>query len=300
MSKNTAYYNKKEARWGIIFALPAILGFFLWTAGPMIASLLISLTDWKIGGTPNFIGIDNYIHMFTNDPLFPKSIWATLYFTLGSVPLILIFSFLVAILLNQKVKFMSFFRTVFYMPSIAPVIASSVLWMWLFNPDFGLLNNVLQAVGLHKLMWIYDENQVIPSLIMMNLWGMGNTMIIFLAGLQGIPEYLYEAVDIDGGNWWDKFRIVTIPMMSPTIFFNMIMLIIDNMQVFSKAYVMTDGGPNNSSLFYVFYLYRTAFTHSEFGYASALAWILFIIILILTIIVFKTSNKWIYYEGGSK
>lgn len=300
MSKNTAYYNKKEARWGIIFALPAILGFFLWTAGPMIASLFISLTDWKIGGKPNFIGIDNYIHIFTKDPLFPKSIWATLYFAFGSVPLILIFSFLVAILLNQKVRFMPFFRTVFYMPSIAPVIASSVLWMWLFNPDFGLLNNALQAVGLHKLMWIYDENQVIPSLIMMNLWGMGNTMIIFLAGLQGIPEYLYEAVEIDGGNWWDKFRIVTIPMMSPTIFFNMIMLIIDNMQVFSKAYVMTDGGPNNSSLFYVFYLYRTAFTHSEFGYASALAWILFIIILILTIIVFKTSNKWIYYEGGSK
>lgn len=300
MPKKTKYFNKKEAIWGVMLALPAILGFFIWTAGPMIASFYISLTDWKIGGMPKFIGMSNYVQMFTKDPLFAKSLWTTLYFTIGSVPLILIFSFLVAVLLNQKVKFMPFFRTIFYMPSIAPVIASSVLWMWLFNPDFGLLNSALQSLGLHKLMWIYDELQVIPSLIMMNLWGMGNTMIIFLAGLQGIPEYLYEAVDIDGGNWWDKFKKITIPMMSPTIFFNLIMLVIDNMQVFSKAYVMTDGGPNNASLFYVFYLYRTAFTHSEFGYASALAWILFIIILILTIIVFKSSNKWVYYEGGGK
>lgn len=293
-------FNKTEERWGIALALPAIIGFFFLTAGPMIASLVISLTDWKIGGHPNYIGLQNYKHMFTQDPLFYKSMFTTFYFTFGSVPLILITAFLIAILLNQKVKMLPLFRTIFYLPSIAPVIASSVLWMWLFNPDFGLLNSLLQSIGLPKMMWIYDENQVIPSLILMNLWGMGSTMIIFLAGLQGIPSFLYEAVEIDGGNFWDKFKNVTVPMMTPTIFFNLIMLIIDNLQVFSKAYVMTGGGPNNASLFYVFYLYRTAFTYSDFGYACALAWILFIVILFFTLILFRSSNKWVYYEGGAK
>lgn len=283
---------------GLAFALPAVLGFFLWTAGPMIASIFISLTDWEIGGKPSFIGLQNYKVMFTEDPLFLKSLFATVYFALGSVPLILIVAFLVAMLLNQKVKGLAVFRTIFYMPSIVPVIASSVLWLWLFNPDFGLLNSMLTSIGLRKLKWIFSESQVVPSLILMNVWGMGNTMVIFLAGLQGIPTHLYEAVDIDGGNWWHKFRNITIPMMTPTIFFNLVMLTIQNMQVFSKAYVMTEGGPNNASLFYVFYLFRTAFKHLELGYACALAWILFIIILGLTLLLFRSSKKWVYYGGG--
>lgn len=296
-TKRKVFKNKEEVM-GILFALPAILGFFLWTAGPMVASLFISLTDWRIGSKAKFIGLENYITMFTKDELFTKSLGVTTYFALGSVPLILIFAFLVAILLNQKVKGLPFFRTIFYMPSIVPVIASSVLWMWLLNPDFGLINGMLQKIGIPKQQWLFDEKQVIPALIIMNIWAMGSTMIVFLAGLQGIPKHLYEAVEIDGGNWFHKFKNITIPMMTPTIFFNLVMLIIDNFQVFSKAYVMTEGGPNNGSMFYVFYLYRRAFTYSEFGYASALAWVLFIIILVLTIIVFKSSNKWVYYEGG--
>lgn len=291
-------YRNKEQLYGIAFALPAILGLLIFTVGPMIASAFMSFTDWRIGSTPNFIGFTNFTVMFTSDKLFAKSLGVTFYYALGSVPLVLISSFFVAILLNRKIKGLAFFRTIFYMPSIVPVIASSMLWMWLFNPDFGLLNNILQKFGFAKQLWIYDEKTVIPALIVMAVWGMGGTMIIFLAGLQGVPTSLYEAIEIDGGSWWHKLRYITIPMMTPTIFFNLIMLIISNLQAFGQAYVMTEGGPNNASLFYVFYLYRTAFTHSELGYACALAWVLFIIIMILTAIVFKTSNKWVYYEGA--
>ena len=297
MKKKKIFFKKSEL-WGMGFAAPAILGFFMWTAGPMIASIFISLTDWKVGLTPHYVGLQNYKTMFSNDPLFFKSLLVTLYFTLGSVPFMLIAAFFVAVLLNQKVKFLSLFRTIFYIPSIVPIIASSVLWLWLFNPDFGLLNNMLGSIGIPKLQWIFSEGGVVPSLILMNVWAMGNTMVIFLAGLQGVPQYLYEAVELDGGNWWHKMKTVTIPMMSPIIFFNFLMLIISNIQVFGKAYVMTEGGPNNASLFYVYYIFRTAFTHSELGYACALAWVLFFIVLAITVLVFKTSKNWVYYEGG--
>jgi multiple sugar transport system permease protein len=289
---------KKSELWGMGFAAPAVLGFFMWTAGPMIASIFISFTDWKVGLTPHYVGIQNYRTMIYDDPLFLKSLFVTLYFTLGSVPFILVAAFLVAVLLNQKVRFLALFRTIFYIPSIVPIIASSVLWLWLFNPDFGLLNSMLGSIGIPKFQWIFSEGGVVPSLILMNVWAMGNTMVIFLAGLQGVPQYLYEAVELDGGNWWHKMKNVTIPMMSPVIFFNFLMLIISNIQVFGKAYVMTEGGPNNASLFYVYYIFRTAFTHSELGYSCALAWVLFFIVLAVTLLVFKTSKNWVYYEGG--
>ena len=287
---------KIEAKWGILLALPVIIGFFLWTVGPTIASFILSLTRWPTAGSPEFIGLGNYIQMFGRDYLFKKSLGVTTYYAFGSIPLVIIAAFIVAMLLNQKVRGQSIFRTIYYLPSIVPAVAGALLWLWLFNPNFGLLNYILSVFGLPRLMWIYDETQVVPSFIVMSIWAMGGTMLIFLAGLQGVPNSLFEAIEIDGGNWWDKFRHITVPMMTPVIFFNLVMGIIGSFQIFNQAYIMTDGGPNNASLFFVYYLYLNAFRYGKMGYACALAWILFLAILALTLIVFKSSSYWVFYE----
>lgn len=286
-----------ELRWGLIMGLPAMLGFLCFTIGPMLASGWISLTNWSISGSPEFIGLDNYTEMFRDDPLFYKSLRATFYYAALSVPLTLILSFLVAILLNQKVKMLSVFRTIFYLPVLVPAIANTILWLWLLNPDFGLANVMLEKLGLPTSLWLYDANTVIPSMALMAMWGFGGAMIIFLAGLQGVPQHLYESIEVDGGGTWARFRTITIPMMTPTIFFNLVMGIIGGFQAFTEAFIMTSGGPNNASLFYVLYLYRTAFTESRMGYASALAWLLFVVILVITILVFRSARSWVYYEG---
>ncbi|MFC5449087.1 carbohydrate ABC transporter permease [Paenibacillus aestuarii] len=296
----TSGLARMERNWGILFALPAILGFLLFSLGPIVASLYFSLTNWQIGSNVAFVGIDNYKEIFASDPFFKKSAFVTTYYALGSVPLVLILAFFVAMLLNQNIKGLSWFRTIYYLPVVVPSVASSMLWLWLYNPDFGLFNLALRQFGLPTSMWIYDEATVIPSIIIMSTWGIGNGMIIFLAGLKGIPTHLYEAVEVDGGNAFRKLIHVTVPLMTPTIFFNLIMSLIGAFQVFNQAYIMTEGGPNDSSLFYVYYLYRTAFTETKIGYASALAWILFFVVMILTFIVFKTSRKWVYYEGDQR
>lgn len=287
---------KIEAKWGILLALPVIIGFFLWTVGPTIASFILSLTRWPTAGTPEFIGLGNYIQLFGRDYLFKKSLGVTTYYAFGSIPLVIMAAFIVAMLLNQKVRGQSIFRTMYYLPSVVPTVASALLWLWLFNPNFGLLNYILSMFGLPQLMWIYDETQVVPSFIIMSIWAMGGTMLIFLAGLQGIPNSLFEAIEIDGGNWWAKFRNITVPMMTPVIFFNLVMGIIGSFQIFNQAYIMTDGGPNNASLFFVYYLYLNAFRYGKMGYACALAWILFLAILALTLVVFKSSSYWVFYE----
>ena len=292
--------RRREALWGIALAAPAILGFLLWQLGPILGSLAIAFTDWRIVGTPSWVGVSNFAHMFTQDPLFYKSLSVTVIFSIVSVPLRLLVAFALALLLNTKVRALPVFRTIFYIPSLVPIIASSVLWIWLFNPDFGLLNAILTPLGFPKLQWIYDSSTVLPSLILMSLWDVGPLMIIFLAGLQGVPRQLYEAVRIDGGNAWHRLRHVTIPMVTPTILFNLILSIISAMQTFTQGYVMTSGGPNNASLFYVLYLYRKAFQESQMGYASALAWVLFIIIAILSVLVFRSSSRWVFYEGGAR
>lgn len=299
MARKKSLYNS-EAKWGIILALPAILGFFIWTLGPMVASFVLGFTDWNVVSAPNFIGLKNFRTMFIDDFIFRKSIYATVYYSIGSVISSVTFAFLIALLLNQKVRGLPVFRTIFYLPSITPAIASAMLWIWLFNPDFGLLNQILGRFGFPRLQWIYDEKQVIPSLIFMSIWGMGGTMVIFLAGLQGVPQELYEAVEIDGGNWWHRFRYVTVPMMTPTIFFNLVMAIIGTFQVFTSAYIMTGGGPNYASMFYVYYIYLTAFRYGQMGYACALAVILFFIILSFTLLVFKSSPYWVYYESARR
>lgn len=290
---------KQEARWGLLLALPAIIGFVAFTFLPMIASAVISLTDWTIGAAPKFVGLANYKRMFTADDSFYKSLWATVYYTLGAVPLLLIVAFGVALLLNQPVRGQSFFRVIYYLPAIVPIVANSMLWIWLFNPDFGLLNTLTEKAGLPRSQWIFDESTAIPSLILMSVWGFGNVAVIFLAGLQGVPRQLYEAIAVDGGGAWRKFRHITLPMMTPTIFYSLVTSVIGALQVFVQAAVMTEGGPNDSTLFYIYYLYRTAFTNNEMGYASALAWVLFLVIMAVTVVLFRNSSRWVYYEAGS-
>jgi multiple sugar transport system permease protein len=291
--------ERMEQRWGLLLGLPAMLGFIIFTIGPMVASGWISLTDWNIYGDASFVGLDNYREMLTEDPLFFKSLWVTLYYTFASVPLLLLVAFAAALLLNADVRGKAIFRTIFYLPVLVPLIANTILWTWLFNPDFGLFNTSLEQLGLPTSMWLYDERTVIPSLILMAVWGFGNATVIFLAGLQGVPAHLYEAVEVDGGGLLDKLRHVTIPMMTPTIFFNLVLGMIGSFQAFAEAYAMTNGGPNNASLFYVFYLYRTAFTESRMGYASALSWVLFLVILLFTVLIFRSARSWVYYEGNN-
>lgn len=293
---------RKGLFYGLLFTSPAILGFIIFTLGPMIASLVLSLTDYNVFKSQTaFVGIDNYTKLFSGeDELFYKSLGVTFYFVVLRVPAVIIVSFVIALLLNLNVKGRSIFRTIIYLPSIVPAVASAMIWMWLLNPDLGLINTILSWLHLPTGNWLYSEGSVIPSVVITTLWGIGGTVIIFLAGLSGIPNQYYESIDVDGGGWYSKLRHITIPMVTPTIFFNTIMTIIGSFQVFNEAYILTQGGPNNKSLFYVFYLWRTGFRDTEMGYASALAWVLFVIILIFTFFVFKTSKSWVHYEGGER
>ncbi len=291
--------SRLERRWGLLLALPAIAGFIVFTLVPMAASAVLSLTDWTIGSSPSFVGVDNYVQMFTRDPLFLKSLGVTTYYTLGAVPLTLVVAFAIAMLLNAKVRGLGVYRTIYYLPTLVPSVANAVLWLWIFNPDFGLLNSTLRQLGLPTSNWVFSETVVVPSLILMSTWGFGNIMVIFLAGLQGVPRHLYEAVAIDGGGAWRQFRHVTLPMMTPVLFYNLVTSIIGTFQVFNQAYIMTQGGPNNASTFYVYYLYTTAFTKSAMGYASALAWVLFVLVMVITVALFRSSRRWVYYEMGA-
>lgn len=290
--------RKQQKRAALLFALPAIAGFLVWYAGPIIASFILSLTEYDILSAPSFSGLANYENMFFRDPLFWESLKVTFYFSIGRVPLILGVAFIIALLMDRKLRGLAFFRTVFYIPSIIPLVAASILWIWLFNPEFGLFNLVLNSFRLPSLSWIHSEEQVIPSLILMSVWlGLGQPMIIFLAGLQDVPQHLYEAVEIDGGNWVHKLRHITIPMISPVFLFNFVMQIIFSFQIFTQVFIMTGGGPVNSSLVYVYYIYRNAFASFEMGYASALSWILFLIIGVITLLIFRFSRSFIYYEA---
>lgn len=289
---------KKETIYGYGMAAPAILGFFIFTLGPLLASLYLSFTDYSITNDFRFIGFDNFRRLFSGeDSFFYKSLFVTCYYVVLAVPVSLLAAFAMALLLRNNVKGKAFFRAVFYLPSIVPVVATSTIFMWLLNPDIGLFNQILQFLHLPTSQWIYDESTVVPTMAFMNIWSVGGTMLIFLAGLESIPDHYYEAVEIDGGGIRHKLTAVTLPMMTPTIFFNLIIGIINGFQSFSEAYIMTQGGPNNASLFYVVYLYREAFTNQRMGAASAIAWVLFAIIMILSVVVFRSSRSWVYYEG---
>jgi multiple sugar transport system permease protein len=287
-----------ERRWGLIFTLPAVIGFVAFLAGPMIASFVIGMTDWTIGVDPRFVGLDNYRYMVGEDPLFWKSVGVTLYYAGLAVPLTLLVAFGVALLLNRTFWARGFFRTLYYLPVLVPSVASAILWLWIYNPDFGLLNSLLNAAGMPTSQWLFSPATVIPSLAVMAAWGFGNMATIFLAGLQAVPHHLYEAVECDGGGAWQKLRYVTIPMMTPTILYNVVIGLIAALQIFNEAYLMTQGGPGDSSLFWVYYIYRTAFTESRLGYACALSWGLFLIVAAVTAVVFRTSRRWVFYLGG--
>ena len=250
--------RKKEAFYGVLFAMPIILGFLIFVFAPLVISLVMSLTDYNvINAETHFIGWNNFKHLFDGTDLyFAKSLKVTAYYVLLSVPLQIVFSFCIALMLNSNIKGKSVFRTIFYLPTIVPAVASSIVWMMMFDPDTGFLNTLLKAAGLPASKWIYGESTAIPSLALMSLWTVGGTVVIFLAGLQNVPKELYEAVDVDGGGWFSKLKAVTIPMVSPTIFFNLVMSFISSFQVFSQAYIMTSGGPNNATLFYVYYMYK--------------------------------------------
>lgn len=285
---------KGELKWGVLMALPAILGFLIWNLGPIIAAVVIAFTNWNVGQSVKFVGFENFRKLFFNDPIFLKSVIVTLYFAGGSVIASIVTAFIAALLLNQELKFRSLFRTIFFLPAIVPVVANAAVWLWIFNPNFGLLNGILGELGLPTLNWIYSDQLVIPSLILMSAWGMGYTMVIFLAGLQGVPQYLYEALEIDGGNWWHKLRYITLPMTTPVVFFNLVMGLIGSLQTFVQPYLMTQGGPNYGSTFLAYYIYLNAFSYGNFGYASAIAVILFAITVGITILLFGTSKYWVY------
>jgi multiple sugar transport system permease protein len=281
-----------------LFASPWLIGLVVFTIGPMIASLYLSFTDYAVITSPNWVGLDNYIHMFTDDLLVWQALRVTALYSLGAVPLTLIMSFLVALLMHQQIFGVRVFRTIYYLPSVISGVPVALLWMWVLNPEFGLMNNFLRIFGIEGPKWLFSTTWVIPSFVLMNLWGVGVPMVTFLAGLKGIPRHLYEAAEIDGGGVWAQFRHVTLPMMSPVILFNIIAGIIDSFQNFTPAFLMTNGGPANASLFYGLYLYNNAFKWFKMGYASALAWLMFLLILLLTGVVFRSSLRWVYYEGG--
>lgn len=289
--------EKTQMKWGYFFIAPAIIGLICFSFGPMLFSLGVSFTKWDVISEKQFIGLENYIMLF-KDPLFLQSLKVTLYYTLLSVPLITCIPLLVAMLLNTKVKGISVFRAIFYIPSIVPVVASAAVWMYIYNPMYGLLNSILKALGLPAQNFIFSETGAVPSLAVMALWAAGNTVVIYLAGLQGVSRQLYEAAEIDGAGMVARFVHITIPMMTPIIFYNFVMAIINSMQVFTQAYIMTDGGPANATLFYSLMVYRTAFKQSRMGYSAAMSWVFFVIIAVLTLIVFKSQKRWVVYENG--
>jgi len=285
---------------GYLFASPVILGLIVWVIGPMIGSALISLTDWNVLSTPHWVGFRNYTRLVTTDLYFRNSPLVTVYFVIANVTLTTLYSLILALLLNQKIRGRGIYRSVFYLPSIVPIVASSALWLWLYNPNFGLFNEILQAMRLPKSLWLVRQTTVVPSIVLMSIWGTaGNTIVIFLAALQGVPRQLLEAVEIDGGNWLHKFRAITWPMISPVTFFNLVVGLINSFQIFTQSYIMTSGGPNNASLFYVYLMYREGFERNNMGGAAALAWVLFLMVSALGLVLFRWSRQWVYYEGAN-
>jgi multiple sugar transport system permease protein len=288
--------KSRRAVTGYLFISPFVLGFLLWFLAPALTAVWLTFFDWNMIRDPIYIGLENFKEIF-RDKLFIQSLKVTAYYTLVSVPVSLVFGFLIALLLNTKVRGIAAFRTMFYIPSIVPVVANVVLWNFVFNTDFGLANALLRALGLRKILWLQDPKWVMPALIIMSLWGLGGGVVIYLAGLQGIPETLYEAAEIDGAGRWAKLWNVTVPLISPVMFFNLIMGIIGSFQVFAAGFLMTSGGPQNATLFYVLYTYRTGIQYFDMGYAAVLAWILFFIILGLTLLVFRYVGRLVHYEA---
>lgn len=280
---------------GYVFVAPWVIAFLAFELVPTLAAFAFSLTDWSIVGEAKFIGFANYIEMFTKDRLFGVSLGNTLYYALFAVPLTVMFGFLLALLLNVKVRGQTLFRTLFYLPALIPSVAAAVAWVWIFDTNNGILNYFLSFFGVENIRWLSSPAWSKPALIIMSLWTVGGGMVIYLAGLQNIPQELYEAAEVDGASPFAKLIRITIPLMTPTIFFNVILGLINAFQVFNSAFITTGGGPVNSTLFYMLHIYENAFTHWRMGYASALSVVLFLIVLVMTLIVNQTSKRWVFY-----
>lgn len=280
-----------------LFILPWIIGFLIFIGGPIIASFVLSFFKWKVIAPPEFRGLANYVAMFSGDDLFRKSLGITFRFVLYSVSLSQVLSLSLAMLLNQKVLGLGIWRTIFYLPAVVSGVAGSVLWAWLYQPEWGIINNILEIVGLEGRNWLWNKELVLGALIVKSLWNVGVPMVIYMAALQGLPQDLYEAADLDNAGEITKFWNITLPLISPVIFFNVVMGVIGQIQTFAEPYVMTNGGPDNETLFLGLHLYQNAFHFLKMGYASAMAWIMFLIIFALTMIQFGLARRWVYYEG---
>jgi multiple sugar transport system permease protein len=286
---------------GWLWTSPWLIGFLLFVLGPMLISLYLSLTKYAIGSTPQFIGLDNFVRALSGkDDLFWPSMGRTVEYAFVMVPIGITLSLLVAILLNQGLKGTSIFRTLYFLPSLTPVVASAVIWRWLYQPNFGAINWLLWEFGVDEgPRWLNNPQSALPSLMIIGLWGSvgGGAMVIFLAGLQSVPRELHDAASIDGANAWQRFRSITLPMISPTMFFNLVIGIIAALKVFAVAVLATSGGPNYATWFFNLHLYNNAFQFFEMGYASALAWIFFLLVVTLTYLNVRWSRNWVHYEG---
>lgn len=286
----------REALHAYVFMLPAILGLLLFTLGPVVASLFLSFTEYNILTAPTWVGLANYTEMF-QDRLFWQSLRVSAIYSIVSVPLGLALALGLAVLLNHKMRGTMLFRSIYYLPTVISGVGVAMLWRWLFNSEFGLINVMLDNIGIDGPNWLLDSKWALTALIITSLWGIGGTTLIFLAGLQGVPQELYEAAEIDGANRWGQFRNITLPLISNVTFFNLVLGIIGALQVFTDAFVITRGGPNHATLFLSVYLYQHAFLYLNMGYAAALAWVMFLIVMVLTMMVFRSSPLWVYYES---
>ncbi len=289
---------RAEGRAAYICLIPSIIGLIFLTYGPLLAVLILSFFDWKGVGTPNWVGLANYVRLFTKDPYFKDSIKVTVYFSVLSVFGSVIYSFIVALLLNRNIPARGFFRAIFYLPYVLPAMAVYIGWSWLYESNFGFFNYLLSIMGIQKIKFIGSKQWVVPSLALIAVWLSGNLIVIFLAGLQDVPRVYHEAAEIDGANSWQRFWHVTFPCMTPIIFYNLLMSLITNMQVITPALALTQGGPGNSSRFISYIMYTYAFKDMKFSYACAVSFIFFLIIGVFTAILFITSGKWVFYQGG--
>ena len=297
--RRSSSIQRRENILGYLYVSPWILGCIVFVIVPMIASLALSFANYRVITPPNWFGWRNYEYAMVEDDLFWSSLARTFNYMLVFVPLGIVGSLLLAMLLNQRVKGETIFRTFFYLPTLTPSVAAAVLWVWILNPEVGLVNHLLSLVGIDGPPWFGSTRWAIPAIILVTLWSSvgGGRMIVFLAGLQGVPQELYEAADIDGAGGGRKFIHITLPMISPTILFNTILGIIGALQVFTTAFITTQGGPGRATWFYALHIYTTAFQHFDLGYACALAWLLFIVLLFFTFFQIRLSEKWVYYAS---
>jgi multiple sugar transport system permease protein len=288
--------GRREAAWGYIFLLPNILGFLVFTALAVVAAFGLALTEWDLLVPPKFIGIANYEKLLTRDPVFQQAMINTAYFVAGVVPLDVLTSLSLALLLNRPIRGMALYRAIYFVPVVTSLIAVSIVWQWLYHTEVGLINYFLGGLGLPRVNWLGSTEWAMPSIIMMSTWkAMGYYAVIFLAGLQGIPQHLHEAADIDGASAWQRFWKITLPLLSPTMFFILVISIIQSFQVFAQAFIMTRGGPANATITIVYFVYNNGFVWFRMGYAAAASWILFAVIFLVTLIQARWQRRWVHY-----